>query len=428
MGLWNFRRLEDGSNANGRNHLDNNNGQLVGITLANAKTLCIMKSYNNLWPELCSYDNLFLAYKKARKHKTTKYYVIEFEKNLKENLLLLRTELLLHAYRPKPLVNFIVRDPKTRKISKSDFRDRIIHHALCNIIEPIFDKTFIHDSYANRINKGTLKALQRFDYFKKKVSKNDTVSCYVLKADIKKYFENINHEILLNIIKRKIKDNKVLWLIKLIINNHLEISKCKKGMPLGNLTSQFFANVYLNELDYFVKHDLKGEYYTLNIRVSKTKPRVISIPMKKSTQLLAKWLEQFKKPNMEAFVFDMGYQNVRKMLNRLGKKAINKKVHPHLFRHSSMTRYANLLKHYQFAKRYGLALNSDVVSRYIDLSGIDEEETANIVKATRELEMDKHIKELELKNNILQEQMASVLKHIQGSGKEKEVLGRARLR
>ena len=121
-----------------------------------------MKRYGYLFENLCSYENLFLAYKKARKHKTTKDYVLKFEENLKENILLLRIELLLHCYKPKPLVNFIIRDPKTRKISKSDFRDRIVHHALCNIIEPIFEKTFIDDSYANRKGKGTLKAIQRF--------------------------------------------------------------------------------------------------------------------------------------------------------------------------------------------------------------------------------------------------------------------------
>src|SRR3989338_10292308 len=96
----------------------------------------------DLWQELCNYNNLKFAYRKARKHKTTKTYVINFEENLQNNLLLLRSELLLHSYTLKPLVNFIVRDPKTRKISKSDFRDRIVHHALCNIIEPIFDRGF----------------------------------------------------------------------------------------------------------------------------------------------------------------------------------------------------------------------------------------------------------------------------------------------
>ena len=224
-----------------------------------------MSDFRGLWNKICSYDNLFLAYKKARKHKTTKDYVIDFEKNLNDNLLLLRSELLLHSYSPKPLVNFIIKDPKTRKISKSDFRDRVIHHALCNIIEPIFDKTFIYDSYANRIAKGALKAIERFDCFKKKSSKNNTIPCYVLKADIKKYFETVNHHTLLDIIQKKIKDKKVIWLIRKILNNCAGggakdsknqksgfsglSSQSQKGMPLGNLTSQFF------------KHKLKAKYY-----------------------------------------------------------------------------------------------------------------------------------------------------------------------
>ncbi len=212
----------------------------------------------DLWQDLCSYDNLFLAYKKARKRKTTKDYVIEFERNLENDLLLLRSELLLHCYKPKHLVNFIIRDPKTRKISKSDFRDRVVHHALCNIIEPIFEKSFIFDSFANRIGKGTLNALKRFDFFKRKVSKNNTLKCYILKADIRKYFENVDYEILISIINKKIADQRVIWLIKKILTNS---SFQSKGMPLGNLTSQFFANVYLNELDRFVKHKLKAKCY-----------------------------------------------------------------------------------------------------------------------------------------------------------------------
>lgn len=214
----------------------------------------------DLWQELCSYDNLFLAYKKARKHKTKRDYVIHFEKNLDDNLLLLRSELLLHSYQPLPLVSFIIRDPKTRKISKSDFRDRIVHHALCNIIEPIFEGIFINDSYANRIGKGTLKAIERFDYFKRIVSKNNAVACYVFKGDIQRYFDAVDHQKLIEIISRKIKDKKILWLIKKIISNISEERK-EKGMPLGNLTSQFFANVYLNELDLFVKHKLRVRYY-----------------------------------------------------------------------------------------------------------------------------------------------------------------------
>ena len=219
-----------------------------------------MENHDNLYGKLCSYKNLEMAFRKARKRKTLKHYVVEFEKNIQENLLQLKTELIFHIYKPKPLETFIVHDPKTRKISKSDFRDRVIHHALCNLIEPIFDKTFIYDSYANRIGKGTFKAIERFDFFKRKVSKNNSRSCFILKADVRHYFEKVNHKILLSIIEKKVPEERVLWLIKLILSNH-KVKENGKGMPLGNLTSQFFANVYLNELDKFVKHKLKAKYY-----------------------------------------------------------------------------------------------------------------------------------------------------------------------
>ena len=160
----------------------------------------------NQYEELCSYENLELAFKRARKGKTLKPYVIEFEENLKQNLLQLRNELTMQTYQPQPLKTFILRDPKTRKISKSDFRDRIIHHAICNIIEPIFEKTFIHDSFANRIGKGTLNAIKRFDVFKRKSSQNNTKKCYVLKADIKSHFQTVDHEILLEILSKRIED------------------------------------------------------------------------------------------------------------------------------------------------------------------------------------------------------------------------------
>ena len=128
-----------------------------------------MKTYNNLWPYLCSFENIEYAFEKARKHKTLKKYVIDFEENLEENLLELQTELLLHSYKPRPLKTFILRDPKIRKISKSHFRDRIVHHVLINIIGPIFERLFIYDSFANRKTKGTLKAIERFDLFKRKI-------------------------------------------------------------------------------------------------------------------------------------------------------------------------------------------------------------------------------------------------------------------
>ncbi|MDP2947535.1 MAG: reverse transcriptase/maturase family protein, partial [Nanoarchaeota archaeon] len=150
---------------------------------------------------------------------------------------------------------FILRDPKTRKISKAVFRDRIVHHALVQIIEPFFDKCFIFDSCANRIKKGNLFALKRFDLFKRKVTNNLNSEGYCLKADIRHYFQEVNHDILIKIIKRKISDEKVMGLVRKILKIN------SNGMPLGNLTSQFFANVYLHELDFFVKHKLKVKYY-----------------------------------------------------------------------------------------------------------------------------------------------------------------------
>ena len=210
-------------------------------------------------------ENLTLAWQKARKGKTTKEYVIEFEKNTEKNLLDLHFELKEGTYSPKPLKTFILRDPKTRKISKSDFRDRLVHHAVVQVIEPIFDKTFIYDSCANRKGKGNLFALKRFDFFKRKVTKNNSQNAFCLKADIKHYFQEVDHEILLNILTNKLRDKETILLIKKILSNVAILGGGEdqqfKGMPLGNLTSQFFANVYLNKLDYFVKHKLRTKYY-----------------------------------------------------------------------------------------------------------------------------------------------------------------------
>lgn len=212
---------------NGNNDL-NNNGRFAGMALA-PKTP--MKTYSRLYNEIVSYENLILAWKNARKRKTKKSYVIEFEQEIFHQLMALHYELKYQTYKPRPLQSFVIRDPKTRKISKSHFRDRIVHHALCNIIEPLFDKAFIYDSCANRKGKGNLFAVQRFDFFKHRVSHNSMllpnqwsdnnhVRGYCLKADIKHYFPEVDHDILFSILKKKIADTKVLWLIQKILNNN----------------------------------------------------------------------------------------------------------------------------------------------------------------------------------------------------------------
>ncbi len=173
-----------------------------------------------LYDQIYSVDNLRLAWVNAKKGKGKRRYVKRFQKNLNNNLLETQKELKEEIYYPRKLKKFILRDPKTRKISKSAFKDRVVHHSLCNSIVPIFEKSFIYDSHANQIGKGSHKALERFDKFKRKVSKNNTRICYILKADIQHYFEEINHYILIRILKRKIDDERVIWLIRRIIRNH----------------------------------------------------------------------------------------------------------------------------------------------------------------------------------------------------------------
>ena len=219
---WNFgNRL----NVNGNNWNDNDEGHAFEIVLLQ-RLFIKMKTYKNIFSKIYNLKNLILAWKKARKGKTKKDYVKQFEENLAYNLKLLHDELKNKIYNPKPLETFILRDPKTRKISKANFRDRVIHHALCNIIDPIFDKTFIYDNCANRKGKGNLFAIKRFYFFMQKVSingkingwfNNNQVKGYCFKADIKHYFQEINHKILLNILKRKIKCQKTIWLIRRVI-------------------------------------------------------------------------------------------------------------------------------------------------------------------------------------------------------------------
>ena len=267
--LW-LSSLDSRSNLNGNNrnlNYDNNVREMA----SSRGIIKMPKTYKNIYKNIYQWENLILAFKKAKRGKTKKYYVKQFQENLPNSLLDLQHELKIQAYEPKPLKTFILRDPKTRKISKSNFRDRIIHHAICNIIEPIFQKAFIHDSCANQKRKGNLFAIKRFYKFSKQISNNglilknkfnDTnyILGYCFKADIKHYFQEVNHEILLKIIKRKIKDKETIQLMQCILKK-ASTQQLNKGMPLGNLTSQFFANVYLNELDYFIKHKLKTKYY-----------------------------------------------------------------------------------------------------------------------------------------------------------------------
>lgn len=223
-----------------------------------------MKRYNNLYVKLCSFENLYSAYLKARKSKRYKEYVLDFSWNVEKELIKLQGELINKTYKHGEYYEFTLYDAKKREIKAAPFRDRVVHHALCNIIEPIFDKGFIYDSYACRKEKGTHKAVKRLDKFiQSSEEKWGKGNVYCLKCDISKYFDSIDHDTLFSLIERKIKDCDILWLTREIIDSSFvyDFKSHKTGIPIGNLTSQLFANLYLNELDIFVKHVLKERYY-----------------------------------------------------------------------------------------------------------------------------------------------------------------------
>lgn len=184
-----------------------------------------------------------------------------FERHLEDNLFALYNALKNKSYKHGGYFEFYVNDPKRRHIHKANVVDRIGHHLLYKYLYSIFDKGFIYDSYSCRLNKGTHKAFRRLEKFARKLSKNYKQDCWALKLDIKKFFATVDQEILMGLIKNRVRDKNLVWLLKQVIDSfHSEYGK-GKGIPLGNLTSQVFANIYLNELDQFIKHKLKVKHY-----------------------------------------------------------------------------------------------------------------------------------------------------------------------
>ncbi len=230
-----------------------------------------MKTFTNLYPEITTFENLYLAYRQARKGKRAKAAVAEFELNLESNLIKIQEELIGLTYKPGNYHNFTIYEPKQRLVSAAPFRDRVVHHALCRVIEPIWEARFHYHSYACRVGKGTHAAVDQAHLWVRQYP-------YVLHGDIVKYFPSIDHQILLALITKKIREPKVIWLAKTILDtgqgiqiqqqpllyfpgDDLFAGLRPKGLPIGNLTSQFWANVYLNELDTFAKQSLHCHAY-----------------------------------------------------------------------------------------------------------------------------------------------------------------------
>lgn len=237
------------------------------------------------------YD-LFRAYFDARKNKRNTINALSFEIDFERKLFELYREIKERRYKIRPSICFVIKEPMLREVFAADFRDRVVHHLIYNYISPFFERLFINDSYSCRVGKGTSYGIKRLDHFIRSCSRNYTRDCYILKLDIKGYFMSIDRSVLYQKIEktldrfRKMADfdiDLILYLIRRVIfhdstknctikgtrDNWKDLPKSKslfcagenKGLPIGNLTSQLFGNVYLNEFDYFIKHKLDCKYY-----------------------------------------------------------------------------------------------------------------------------------------------------------------------
>lgn len=231
-----------------------------------------MRSYGNLFEKVIDFENLWRAYRRARRGKRSRPDVAAFEYRLEGELCSLRDELASGAYRPGLYRHFRITEPKPRIISAAPFRDRVVHHALCQVLEPIFEPRFIADSYACRVGKGTHRAIQRCQQFQRRFG-------YRLQCDIVRFFPSVDHETLTSWIARRVRDSRVMELVRAILASGAHISDESpsppywfpgddlfaplrpRGLPIGNLTSQFWANVYLDPLDHFIKEALRCRGY-----------------------------------------------------------------------------------------------------------------------------------------------------------------------
>jgi len=235
-----------------------------------------MSVLTDVYDRICEFDTLERAYRNARKGKRYRYDVLEFTNNLEGNLINLSNHLIWESYEVGPYHPFYVYEPKKRLVMSLQFPDRVVQWAIYNELYPFFDKMFIGDSFACRRDKGSHRAADRLQYWLRQVDRKPQ-KWYYLKLDISKYFYRVDHAVLEDILARRIKDERLLGLLHKIINSEdtkfglpagMAPDECPDdmwlydvGMPIGNLTSQLFANIYLNELDQFCKHVLRAHYY-----------------------------------------------------------------------------------------------------------------------------------------------------------------------
>ncbi|MEK7137418.1 MAG: reverse transcriptase/maturase family protein [Patescibacteria group bacterium] len=213
--------------------------------------------YHDLFPSIVAPEHLFAAWEEFRKGKRSRTDVQEFAMRLEENVFSLHRDLACGNYRHGPYSAFTICDPKQRLIHKALVRDRIVHHAIFKVLAPLFESTFIAHSFSCRVGKGTHRAVSALETMLQQASRNGTRNCFALKCDVYRFFASVDHEILLSLLRRRIGDRRAMELLTEIITSFGAV----KGLPIGNLTSQLFANVYLSELDQFIKHHLRVRHY-----------------------------------------------------------------------------------------------------------------------------------------------------------------------
>lgn len=219
------------------------------------------KTYNNLWPRIIEWETLIAAWKKTAKGRTRQRDVIAFKANLEPNLIEIQESLMAKSYRTGPYHRFFIFEPKRREVASLPLKDRVVQHALVSVVEPIFEARFIDQSFACRPGKGAHKGADTLQRYLREVQRNHG-EVYALKADISKYFPSVCHDVLRRIIRRHVACPDTLWLIDEIIGSSADPGALlPRGIPIGNLASQMFANIYLHELDHFVKHTLRESRY-----------------------------------------------------------------------------------------------------------------------------------------------------------------------
>jgi RNA-directed DNA polymerase len=218
--------------------------------------LSMPKTHNNLWKRIVNFESLFEGYRAAVRNKRFRESALNYRERLEENIINTLNLLIWKQWRPAAYREFCIYEPKKRLISAPAFKDRVVHHAFVRVIEPFFKNKFIADSFACRTGKGTHAAKQRVESFAATANRK-WGDYYVLKGDIKAYFHSIDRHVLIDIIQRTISDKDVLWLVKQIV----ACDGDRRGIPIGALTSQLFANVYLDTLDHYLKDDLGVKMY-----------------------------------------------------------------------------------------------------------------------------------------------------------------------